>query len=128
MKVKLSKWGNSLGVRLPRAAALATGLAEGAQLELEIKGRELRLKPVPATKHYRLEDLLAEMDRLGPKNRPELIDWGPDVGAEIINDDYSRGLIPPPGGGRSMGRSETESRPRTGRRSPRGRAHRSRLP
>jgi antitoxin MazE len=128
MKVKLSKWGNSLGVRLPRAAALATGLAEGAQLELQIEGRELRLKPVLTTKHYRLEDLLAEMDRLGPENRPELVDWGPDVGAEIIDDDYSRGLIPPPGGGRRVGRSEAKSRPRAGRSSPRGRAHRSRIP
>jgi antitoxin MazE len=104
MKVKLSKWGNSLGVRLPRAAALATGLAEGAQLELQIEGRELRLKPVLTTKHYRLEDLLAEMDRLGPENRPELVDWGPDVGAEIIDDDYSRGLIPPSGGRRGVAR------------------------
>ena len=128
MKVKVSKWGNSLGVRLPRAALDATGFSEGAQLELEIEGRELRLKPVPVMKRYRLEDLLAEMDRLGPENRPELVDWGPDVGAEIINDDYSRGLIPPPGGGRRVGRSEAESRPRAGRRPPRGRAHRSRLP
>ena len=128
MKVKVSKWGNSLGVRLPRAALDATGFSEGAQLELEIEGRELRLKPVPVMKRYRLEDLLAEMDRLGPENRPELVDWGPDVGAEIIDDDYSRGLIPPPGGGRRVGRSEAESGPRAGRRPPRGRAHRSRLP
>ena len=42
---------------------------------------------------YRLEDLLAEMDRLGPDNRPKLVDWGPDVGAEIIDDAYSRGEI-----------------------------------
>jgi antitoxin MazE len=90
MKVKVSKWGNSLGVRLPRAALDATGFREGAQLELEIECRELRLKPVPVIKRYRLEDLVAEMK---PENQPELVDWGPDVGAEIIDDAYSRGEI-----------------------------------
>jgi len=90
MKVKLSRWGNSLGVRLPRAAVEATGLGEGAQLELEIDGRELRLKPLHAVKRYRLEDLVAEMK---PENQPELVDWGPDVGAEVIDDAYSRGEI-----------------------------------
>jgi antitoxin MazE len=90
MKVKISKWGNSLGVRLPRAAVDATGLGEGAQLELEIDGRELRLKPAYPVKRYRLEDLVAEMK---PENQPELVDWGPDVGAEVIDDAYSRGEI-----------------------------------
>jgi antitoxin MazE len=90
MKVKISKWGNSLGVRLPRAAIEATGFAEGAQLELEIDGRELRLKPARPVKRYRLEDLVAEMK---PENQPALVDWGPDVGAEIIDDAYSRGEI-----------------------------------
>src|ERR1700746_1841557 len=90
MKVKISKWGNSLGIRLPRAAVDATGLGEGAQLELEIDGRALRLKPASAAKRYRLEDLVAEMK---PENQPELIDWGPDVGAEVIDDAYSRGEI-----------------------------------
>ena len=93
MKVKISKWGNSLGVRLPRAAVEAIGLGEGAQLDLEIDGRELRLKPAHPVRRYRLEDLVAEMDRLGPENRPELVDWGPDVGAEVIDDAYSRGEI-----------------------------------
>jgi antitoxin MazE len=90
MKVKISKWGNSLGIRLPRAAVEATGCGEGAQLELEIDGRELRLKPAHPVKRYRLEDLVAEMK---PENEPELVVWGPDVGAEIIDDAYSRGEI-----------------------------------
>jgi len=95
MKVKLSKWGNSLGVRLPRAAVDATGLGEGAQLELQIEGRELRLKPLHARSRYRLEDLVAEMKRVGRDNEPEFVDWGPDVGAEVIDDAYSRGDITP---------------------------------
>jgi antitoxin MazE len=37
--------------------------------------------------------MLAEMDRLGPENEPETIDWGPDRGSEIIDDAYSSGEI-----------------------------------
>jgi antitoxin MazE len=89
MKVKLSEWGKRVGLRLPKAVVAAAGLQPGDEFEMEIQGRELRLKPAVPVKHYRLEDLLAEMDRLGPDNRPELVDWGPDVGAEIIDDAYA---------------------------------------
>ncbi len=44
------------------------------------------------SKNAKWEYLIAEMRRLGPENEPEMVDWGPDVGAEIIDDDaYSRG-------------------------------------
>lgn len=93
MKVKISKWGNSLGLRLPKAAVDAAGLKPGAEVDVVIEGRDLRVRSVPPIKHYRLEDLLAEMDRLSAEDRPETVDWGPDRGAEIIDDGYSRGEI-----------------------------------
>ena len=93
MKVKISKWGNSLGVRLPKAAAEAAGLTEGSEVDVVVEGRELRLRPPVPFTPYRLEDLIAEMDRLGPENEPETVDWGPDRGSEIIDDAYSRGEI-----------------------------------
>src|SRR6516162_6938029 len=93
MNVKLSKWRKGVGLRLPKSVVEATGLQPGDQFKIEIQGRELRLKPVVPVRRYRLEDLLAEMDRLGPDNQPELVDWGPDVGAEVIDDAYSRGEI-----------------------------------
>src|ERR1700691_6120464 len=93
MKVKLAKWGNSLGVRVPKAAAEAAGLQAGTEVDVVVDGRELRIRrSIPLT-HYRLEDLVAEMDRLGPESQPETVDWGPDVGAEVIDDAYSRGEI-----------------------------------
>jgi antitoxin MazE len=93
MKVKIAKWGNSLGLRLPKVAVEATGLKPGAEVDVTIEGRDLRVtQPLPI-KHYRLEDLLAEMDRLGPENEPETVEWGPDVGSEVIDDAYSRGEI-----------------------------------
>lgn len=93
MKVKVAKWGNSLGVRLPKAAAEAAGLTAGVELDVTVEGSDLRLKKPVRIPYYRLEDLLAEMDRLGPGNEPEMVDWGPDRGAEIIDDAYSRGEI-----------------------------------
>lgn len=93
MKVKVAKWGNSIGLRLPKAAAEATGLKPGAEVDVTVEGRDLRLRQLLPIKKYRLEDLVAEMKRLGPENQPETVDWGPDVGSEIIDDAYSRGEI-----------------------------------
>ena len=93
MKVKIARWGNSLGLRLPKAAVEATGLRPGAEVDVTVEGGSLRVTQSLPIKHYRLEDLLAEMDRLGPANESETVDWGPDVGAEVINDAYSRGEI-----------------------------------
>jgi hypothetical protein len=54
-------------------------------------------RPSPAkTSAQLLEEMLAEIDRLGPACVPETVDWGPDRGAEIIDDAYSRGEIAPP--------------------------------
>lgn len=95
MRVKLAKWGNSVGLRLPKAIVDTVGLRPGAEVEVTAEGRDLRVRlhvPVP---RYRLEDLVAEARRLGPENEPELVDWGPDVGDEIIDDEYSRGEITP---------------------------------
>lgn len=93
MKVKIAKWGNSLGLRLPKAAVEAAGLKAGIEVDVDIEGRALRVQASLPIKQYRLADLLAEIDRLGPENAPETIDWGPDRGSEIIDDEYSRGEI-----------------------------------
>jgi antitoxin MazE len=93
MKVKIAKWGNSLGLRLPRAAIEATGLKAGAEVDVIIEGRDLRVRSFLPAKYYRLEDLVAEMKRLGPENESETVNWGPDRGSEIIDDAYSRGEV-----------------------------------
>ncbi len=51
-----------------------------------MEGWEVRLKPVVSIPIYQLTDLYAEMDRFGPDNAPPFVDWGPDVGAEVIDD------------------------------------------
>ena len=124
MKVKLAKWGNSVGLRIPKAAVEAAGIESDTEFDVIVEGRDLRLKRSVRVPYYRLEDLVAEMDRLGPENKPELVDWGPDVGSEIIDDDYSRGIIKPPSGGPGVGRSKANARTGAERSAPRRRANR----
>jgi antitoxin component of MazEF toxin-antitoxin module len=38
MAVALRKWGNSVGVRLPKAMLERVGLAEGAQVDVLVEG------------------------------------------------------------------------------------------
>lgn len=79
MSVALQKWGNSVGVRLPKPMLEQVGLAEGSLVDVLVEGDHLVIR----RKRLKLSDLLS---RCKPENRPEPIDWGPDVGHEIIRD------------------------------------------
>ena len=93
MKVKIAKWGNSLAVRLPKRLADELNLAPGKTVDLEKQGSKLTIEPSePKIPYYRLEDLLAQIK---PGDEPpELVDWGPDVGAEILPDDDWSDIAP----------------------------------
>ena len=77
MAVPLQKWGNSVGVRLPKPMLEQVGLKEGAQVEVLVDGSHLLIR----RKRLKLMDLLAQCR---PENRPDPIDFGPPVGREII--------------------------------------------
>jgi len=79
MSVTLRKWGNSVGVRLPKPMLEQLGLKEGNEVDIAVEGNRLVLK----RKRVTLAELLAQCK---PENRPDPIDWGPDVGREIIQD------------------------------------------
>ena len=87
MQARIAKWGNSLAVRLPRAIADDLGLVEGQSVDIAVENGSVMLKPTPG--RVRLSDLVAEAERLGPAAHPEIVEWGADVGAEIIKDAYS---------------------------------------
>ena len=95
MKVHVARWENSNAVRLPKVVADELGLRPGSQLELTVEGGEMRLRRAGRTSRDLLEEMVAEMKRLGPENEPETVDWGPDRGSEVIDDAYSRGEIKP---------------------------------
>ena len=100
MKAKVSRWGNSLAVRLPAEVVRDLGLREGQVLDLkasdariEMTAPEVRRRRVNGIPVYTLDELVAEARRLGPGHEPETVEWGPDRGSEIIDDEYSRGEI-----------------------------------
>jgi antitoxin MazE len=88
MQVRIAKWGNSLAVRLPKAIAEDLGLAEGQPVDVAIESGAVKLKP--SVERVRLSDLIAEAKRIGPAAQPEIVQWGDDIGAESIEDAYSK--------------------------------------
>ena len=74
---RIAKWGNSLGVRIPKAVAREVGLGDGSDVEVRVSGRELVL--APASREYRLNELVGRMTR---ENRHDETDWGAPVGKE----------------------------------------------
>ena len=77
MKTRISKWGNSLGIRIPKPFASAAGLTEGVEVEITLSGGRIVLSPVAQT--YALEDLVSGITA---ENRHTDVDWGKPAGAE----------------------------------------------
>jgi antitoxin MazE len=75
MFANISKWGNSLGIRIPSSIAEQLGISEGVPVELIIEDDHLLIH-----KAYRLEALLAQIT---PENIHSEIDTGSPVGKEI---------------------------------------------
>lgn len=78
MVSRVGKWGNSLAVRIPRAFAADAGLEEGAEIDIQVEGDEIRIRAARALE-YRLEDLLSGITA---DNLHAEADFGPSVGGE----------------------------------------------
>lgn len=90
-KVAVSKWGNSTAIRLPKAVVEALGIKQGEIIEMTVQNGKGMFELVPSRpKRITIDWIVSEMKRLGPEQEPPSVEWGPDRGSEIINDDYSR--------------------------------------
>jgi antitoxin MazE len=79
MQTQVARWGNSLGVRLPRQLAARAGIMEGTRVEIVAEGSRLVIsvdRPV-----YELGELL---EGLRPGDLQKAFDWGDEVGREIV--------------------------------------------
>lgn len=74
----ISKWGNSLAVRIPLAIAKQAGLGEGDCVKLALD-RSGAIVLRPTRRRYELSELVA---RITPKNRHRETDWGRPRGEE----------------------------------------------
>ncbi|MGE0354228.1 MAG: AbrB/MazE/SpoVT family DNA-binding domain-containing protein [Gemmatimonadales bacterium] len=77
MKARISKWGNSLAIRIPRAFTGDLGLEDGAEVELTLAGGRIVIAPVGP--EYGLEELVSGITE---ENRHTETDWGRPVGDE----------------------------------------------
>jgi antitoxin MazE len=74
---QLAKWGNSLGLRLPKSVALEAQVGEGDTVSVSVKNGVIVVRPSrPA---YSLKQLVA---KITPRNRNNESDWGTPVGDE----------------------------------------------
>lgn len=85
-KVTISKWGNSSAIRLPKAIMDELGLADGQIVDLTVQNGKAIIEKKRLQLAPPLEEIVAEIKRLGPENEPETVDWGPDVGSERFYD------------------------------------------
>ena len=79
MQTKIQKWGNSLGLRIPRSVAEEAGVEAGSAVDISIRRGDLVVKPARRRK-YRLKDLLRQINS---KNIHAEVDAGAPVGREI---------------------------------------------
>ena len=79
MQTKIQRWGNSLGLRIPRSFAKEAGVEAGSEVDLSVRDGDLVVR---ATKRrmYRLSELLAKVTA---KNLHEEVDTGEPVGREV---------------------------------------------
>ena len=78
MDTKIQKWGNSLGLRIPKTFAREIGLKEGCAVEILLAKDRLVIRPLQKEK-YRLSDLLSKVRK---DNLHKEISTGDAVGRE----------------------------------------------
>jgi antitoxin MazE len=76
LQLQIGKWGNSLGIRLPKSVLEILQLSEKDKVKCSIVNGKLVLEPVRS--QYALAELLAQVDESGQE-----VDWGKPEGEEV---------------------------------------------
>jgi antitoxin MazE len=76
----LSRWGNSLGVRIPQDAVDKLNLQPGAQVSFEVRADSITIKPLRQPRKWTESQLLKGVT---PRKVSGEVDWGTPRGAEI---------------------------------------------
>ena len=74
---QIAKWGNSLGLRLPKSVALEAQVDEGDRVDVSVKHGAIVIRPSRPT--YTLEKLVG---KITPRNRHDESGWGMPIGHE----------------------------------------------
>ena len=76
--MRVTRWGNSLAVRIPRSVAEQLRLQEGSEVEMAVTDGRLMIEPRART--HSLDELV---ERITPENRHDETEWGGPQGAEV---------------------------------------------
>ena len=79
MITKIQKWGNSLGLRIPKSFAEEVGVEEGSPVNISLEGNRLVVRPLRG-KRYLLSHLLSQVKE---ENLHKEISTGDAAGKEI---------------------------------------------
>ena len=79
MEVVLKRWGNSIGLRIPKGIADAAGLKADDAVSIDTSPDGLTI-----TKARRKYDLAELLGKVTPENRHEAIEMGGQKGRELL--------------------------------------------
>jgi antitoxin MazE len=79
VQLKVTKWGNSLGLRVPRDVAARAGLTEGARVDIE-GYEDGRIVITPSRRRFTIEELVEGMT----PERSEFMEDDWPMGDELI--------------------------------------------
>lgn len=93
MNITVTKWGNSLGIRIPQATTKSWKLENGDTVDMEIKENEIIIKkPLKKTAkdiiaefYHRPYDEVVALADAGKLEQDAELDWGEDVGNEVLD-------------------------------------------
>lgn len=78
MLTRIQKWGNSLGLRIPKSFAAEVGVEAGSTVDIRVENGDLVIRPL-RRKQYVLSELL---EGVNSRNLHEEISTGDPVGRE----------------------------------------------
>lgn len=78
MQTKIQRWGNSLGLRIPKSFAEEAHVEAGSTVDISVEGGELVVRPIRPRRY----DLRSLVKAITPKNVHEVVETGTPVGRE----------------------------------------------
>lgn len=80
LETKISKWGNSQGIRIPKGVMEMLSIHEDQEIVMEVNDTSIILKPVKS-KAKNIHELFANWEDDGVRSHE--MDWGESKGAEL---------------------------------------------
>lgn len=86
MNVTISKWGNSIGIRIPVVVSESLNLQAGDQVDFELKDGGMFMKKNQSTAEMFEQFYGKPFSEITAEDlgSAEEIDWGEDIGGEIF--------------------------------------------